>query len=67
MVLRNSLAIRSIVGGESGWEGPRVRFLVCAYILELADITHVELMSGSVVLNHGHATLLLASFCTTTY
>ena len=63
MVLREPLAVRSIVGGKSGRESARVRFLVGADVLELADVAHVERMSGSVVLHHGHAALLLVGLC----
>ena len=65
MVLRKPLAVRSVVGGESGWESARVGLLVRADVLQFADVVHVELMSGRVVLRHRHVALLLARLCST--
>ena len=60
VVLRESLAVRGVVGSEGGGEGARVGLLVRADVLQLTYVTHVKLVRGrGGLLHHGHAALLL--------
>ena len=60
VVLRESLAVRGVVGGEGGREGARVGLLVSTDVLQLTYVTHVKLVrGGGGLLHHGHAALLL--------
>ena len=38
------LAVRCVIGGECRRERARVRLLMSAYVLQLADIAHVKLL-----------------------